>query len=619
MIGGAIMAALRLSVSAIGAVALCTALFFASAVTTAEAAETCTSPAMYVAAHEDDTLLFQSPDLLRDVQSDHCVRTVFVTAGDAGKAAEYWEGREEGAEAAYAQMAGVANQWTGSQIVADGHSIHLETLKGQPGISIAYMRLPDGGDSGDGTALYGFESLEKLWKKGNPGNGGPTIDSIEAVDGSNTYSYQGLIDTLAALMESFGPRQIATQNYTVVFDGPDHSDHVGTAYFTAEAQDLYGESHRLLAYEDYETASKPQNVFGDLLEAKSSAFYTYGSHDSDACASAGSCTGTSYAKWLLRQYVADAETFGVVAHAGYAQTAAASEEVTLDGSESSDESGDPLDYEWTQTGGPAVSLSEADTDSPSFVTPSHPTLLTFSLTVEDGSDSSDPDFVKVRVPGSDPTPMAIAGLTQTVASGATVSLDGSGSWDPNALPLGYSWTQVAGQPVGLTGSSTEKPSFTAPTGPASLRFSLVVSNGAESSDPATVTIDVSAPTVTPPSDRPGSEDDSPPVTPPGRSGPGSVVVPSLVRLSSPKVRLLIGRSSRHVVKVLGAARPWVECSGSLPRGATCRVTAERNVVVEGSGALKRVGTFHLTVQVTDHTGTVRRPLIVQVRRPPAGA
>src|SRR5262245_24302675 len=61
-----------------------------------------------IVAHEDDDLLFTSPDLLAAIQAGRCVRTIFVTAGDAGAASWYWSGREDGARAAYAQMIGTA-------------------------------------------------------------------------------------------------------------------------------------------------------------------------------------------------------------------------------------------------------------------------------------------------------------------------------------------------------------------------------------------------------------------------------------------------------------------------------------------------------------------------------
>jgi hypothetical protein len=97
--------------------------------------------------------------------------------------------------------------------------------------------------------------------------------------------------------------------------------------------------------------------------------------------------------------------------------------------------------------------------------------------------------------------------------------------------------------------------------------------------------------------------------------PAAITVVPRVKLSNSKVRLLVGQASRHVVKVLPRSPSPVECRGSLPRGARCRVTAERDVVIEGSSAIKRPGTYRLTVHVEGQAGTVRRTLVVQVRRP----
>lgn len=71
-----------------------------------------TGSAMYVAAHQDDDLLFCSPDLVHDIDSERGVVTIFVTAGDAGLGRDYWRGREKGIEAAYAQMADVNRLFT---------------------------------------------------------------------------------------------------------------------------------------------------------------------------------------------------------------------------------------------------------------------------------------------------------------------------------------------------------------------------------------------------------------------------------------------------------------------------------------------------------------------------
>ena len=64
--------------------------------------------------------------------------------------------------------------------------------------------------------------------------------------------------------------------------------------------------------------------------------------------------------------------------------------------------------------------------------------------------------------------------SQTVASGAAVSLDGSNSSDPDEDPLTYAWTQIGGSTVSLTGAETATPTFTAPGESATLEFQLEV-------------------------------------------------------------------------------------------------------------------------------------------------
>jgi hypothetical protein len=94
-------------------------------------------------------------------------------------------------------------------------------------------------------------------------------------------------------------------------------------------------------------------------------------------------------------------------------------------------------------------------------------------------------------------PVASAGASQTVASGATVALDGSASSDPNGLAMTYAWTQTSGPAVALNSASAAQPSFIAPiipsgSAPADLVFSLTVTDTAGlASAPATVTITVS--------------------------------------------------------------------------------------------------------------------------------
>jgi LmbE family N-acetylglucosaminyl deacetylase len=556
---------------------------------------TCVTKAMYVVAHEDDSLLFQSPDLLQDIRSGRCVLTVFLTAGDIGKPEAYWREREEGSEAGYARMAEVADEWETSSVVVEGHPLALETLEGEPRLGIVFMRLPDGGyPSGLGTERYGFQSLVKLWNGGHATT--PAESSITAVDKSTSYEYEDLIETLAALMTSFEPQWVATQNYHGTFGDGDHPDHVATAKFTQIAQSRYTAPHQLIGYEDYETSSKEANVSGELLEAKEAAFVAYGEHD-ESCTEGSECEA-DYEGWLKRQYVAATETTGVVADAGYAQTVASGDTVKLDGSLSSAEGGHKLSYEWTQTAGPAVVLSGAATKTPSFLAPPAQASLSFSLTVKDGSVASRPDEVSVQVEGPDPTPTAVAGLAQAVASGVPVTLDGSASVNPYRQPLAYEWTQTAGPAVSLAHATSATPSFTAPVGPASLAFSLVVSNPAGSSPPATVAVAV-APPPSLPASAPGTLPSEPASAP---------------AFTTPATRhAIVGRRLSVPVRAAGFPIPVLALAGSHPAGLRLEGLGPGAATL--SGRLRKPGRFQLTVLAQNSAATARQHLSLVVRCP----
>lgn len=88
-----------------------------------------------------------------------------------------------------------------------------------------------------------------------------------------------------------------------------------------------------------------------------------------------------------------------VAHAGTDQSIDTLSQVTLDGSLSSDPDGDlPLTYQWVQTAGPAVTLSDPNVVMPTFTAPGDPAVLTFTLVVTDSLGlASAPDEVIVTV------------------------------------------------------------------------------------------------------------------------------------------------------------------------------------------------------------------------------
>jgi serine protease len=123
-------------------------------------------------------------------------------------------------------------------------------------------------------------------------------------------------------------------------------------------------------------------------------------------------------------------------------------------------------------------------------------LLTLALTAcggGGGSGSAPPQ------PTNQP-PLAVISAPSSVAGGANVILDGSGSSDSDGSIVSYRWQQTGGPDVELAGSSSAQASFTAPTPNAdtTLVFSLTVADnsGAEGSSSASMIVEGSAGGVT---------------------------------------------------------------------------------------------------------------------------
>ena len=157
-----------------------------------------------------------------------------------------------------------------------------------------------------------------------------------------------------------------------------------------------------------------------------------------------------------------------VANAGADQTVGENVLVTLSGATSTDPDlvvDDSLSYAWTQTSGPAVSLSSAASVSPTFQSPSVGAAgdsASFQLTVTDRGALQDSASVTINFVDGNTAPIASAGADQSADEGAPVALDGSGSSDDVPATLQYAWSQTAGPAIALSGATTATPSFTAP-------------------------------------------------------------------------------------------------------------------------------------------------------------
>ena len=167
------------------------------------------------------------------------------------------------------------------------------------------------------------------------------------------------------------------------------------------------------------------------------------------------------------------------ADAGPDQEVSVDATVTLDASGSSSTRTDPtLTYAWTQTSGTAVTLSSATAEQPTFTAPPLPGDLVFSLTVNDGGDhSSAADTVTVTVRPLtarqlSTTATADAGPDQEVQTGATITLDASGSSSTRTNPVfTYRWKTISGSGgIPTTLATNTIVTFTAP----SFRTDLVI-------------------------------------------------------------------------------------------------------------------------------------------------
>ena len=93
-------------------------------------------------------------------------------------------------------------------------------------------------------------------------------------------------------------------------------------------------------------------------------------------------------------------------------------------------------------------------------------------------------------------PVANAGVDQSVASGVTVTLDGSASSDADGTIASYLWEQTSGSTVTLTGAATATATFVVPdvTETTSWGFSLTVTDdeGETDTDDVAITVNISA-------------------------------------------------------------------------------------------------------------------------------
>jgi len=201
--------------------------------------------------------------------------------------------------------------------------------------------------------------------------------------------------------------------------------------------------------------------------------------------------------------VTDVAGTGLVANAGPDQSVSEGDIVTLIGSDSGSGT-----YAWEQiavSDAAGVLLDDSTAANPIFAAPRVDIggqTLTFLLTFTDNNGTITTDTVNIHVKNVNTAPIAIAGESRSIAAWSELTLNGSGSYDPDGETLSYQWTQRQGDgPVTVADDNSLSPSFTdnstaelvfllAVQG--ELVFDLTVTDGTVSSVVDSVTINIIA-------------------------------------------------------------------------------------------------------------------------------
>ncbi|UPK67093.1 PKD domain-containing protein [Chitinophaga filiformis] len=279
--------------------------------------------------------------------------------------------------------------------------------------------------------------------------------------------------------------------------------------------------------------------------------------------------------------------------------------VALDGSASKDADGKITKYAWKKLSGPVAGTLSAATLAKTTVTGLVAGTYVFSLTVTDDDNATATANVTVTVnPVAQPNkaPVADAGGMQSITLPVnTVTLDGSGSKDPDGKIVKYAWKKISGPAAGgiVTNASNARTTVTGFVG-GTYTFSLTVTDDDKATSTANVVVRVN--------------NQPPDIAPVANAGPDqTITLPNnAVELDGSGSKDADGRIMKYA---------WRKLSG--PSGGTF---TQSNVAVTRATDLVE-GTYVLTLTVADDdnvldTDTMRvvvKPAPVSNRAPVANA
>lgn len=250
-------------------------------------------------AHADDDIIFANPHLAGVIASGGTLRTVFITAGDAGRGLEYARQREAGIRAAYDVMRGSTAPWEEREItLLSGARVTRFAPVDDPRLSVTVLRLPDGNLSAKGFPATGDAGLTQLI------NG--VVPALRPIDDGPTLDASRLADTVAELIHAGAPDHVTTNiPHESVFARGDHPDHTCVGSLVRAVAPTVGVAAEAVTYYvGYPSQHQPVNVEGDVLDAKVDVYRTYAAQDPVVtCDTASACLAQpGFGQWLRRSY-----------------------------------------------------------------------------------------------------------------------------------------------------------------------------------------------------------------------------------------------------------------------------------------------------------------------------
>ncbi len=191
-----------------------------------------------------------------------------------------------------------------------------------------------------------------------------------------------------------------------------------------------------------------------------------------------------------------------IADAGMDQTVMEGSEVLLDASGSTDADNGIVSYAWKQLAGPTVTLINANSATPTFISPNVGTAgaaMTFEVTVTDAGGLQDTDTCLINLTWVNAPPVAVAGADQDATIGTEVQLDGSQSYDDDDTTIAsFKWRQTEGAPVELSDATAQNPVFVVPAGavegsPLTFELTVTDSGGLQATDLCQVNVIAAGP------------------------------------------------------------------------------------------------------------------------------